>query len=56
MLVHFSGDGDVHWGCGILTHGHVVIFVLWGLGRGWGKICDFLLGVQLSPKVIKSSC
>ena len=23
MLVDFSGDGDVHWGYGILTHGHI---------------------------------
>ena len=23
ILVHFSGDWDVHWGYGILTHGHV---------------------------------
>ena len=22
ILVYFSGDWDVHWGCGILTHGH----------------------------------
>ena len=20
---YFSGDRDVHWGCGILTHGHL---------------------------------
>ena len=23
MLVYFSGDWDVHWGYGILTHGHL---------------------------------
>ena len=23
ILVYFSGDWDVHWGCEILTHGHV---------------------------------
>ena len=23
ILVHFSGDWDVHWGYGILTHGHI---------------------------------
>ena len=23
ILVYFSGDWDVHWGHGILTHGHV---------------------------------
>ena len=22
ILVYFSGDWDVHWGYGILTHGH----------------------------------
>ena len=20
---YFSGDWDVHWGCGVLTHGHI---------------------------------
>ena len=25
MLVYFSGDWDVHWGCGISTHGHMAI-------------------------------
>ena len=24
ILVYFSGDGDVHWGYGVLTHGHIV--------------------------------
>ena len=23
ILVYFSGDGDVHWGYGILTHGQL---------------------------------
>ena len=23
MLVYFSGDWDVHWGYGILTHGQI---------------------------------
>ena len=23
ILVYFSGDWDVHWGYGILTHGHM---------------------------------
>ena len=23
ILVYFSGDWDVHWGYGILTHGHL---------------------------------
>ena len=25
ILVHFSGDWEVHWGYGILTHGHILI-------------------------------
>ena len=24
ILVYFSGDWDVHWGYGLLTHGHVL--------------------------------
>ena len=24
ILVYFSGDWDVHWGYGILTHGHII--------------------------------
>ena len=24
ILVYFSGDWDVHWGYGILTHGHLL--------------------------------
>ena len=24
ILVYFSGDWDVHWGYGILTHGHMI--------------------------------
>ena len=23
ILIYFSGDWDVHWGYGVLTHGHV---------------------------------
>ena len=23
ILVYFNGDWDVHWGCVILTHGHI---------------------------------
>ena len=30
---YFSGDWDVHWGYGILTHGHVW---LWGWTYTWG--------------------
>ena len=25
MLVYFSGDWDVHWGYGLLTHGHMAV-------------------------------
>ena len=25
ILVYFSGDWDVHWGYGLLTHGHVAV-------------------------------
>ena len=25
ILVYFSGDWDVHWGCGLLTHGHLSV-------------------------------
>ena len=25
ILVYFSGDWDVHWGYGVLTHGHALI-------------------------------
>ena len=35
ILVYFSGDWDVHWGCGILTHGHVAPDL-----RGCEKACD----------------
>ena len=24
ILVYFSGDWDVHWGYGLLTHGHIL--------------------------------
>ena len=24
IVVYFSGDWDVHWGYGLLTHGHVL--------------------------------
>ena len=27
VLVYFSGDWDVHWGYGLLTHGHVYIYI-----------------------------
>ena len=26
ILVYFNGDRDVHWGYGILTHGHIPSF------------------------------
>ena len=26
---YFSGDWDIHWGYGLLTHGHVAILVPW---------------------------
>ena len=25
ILVYFSGDWDVHWGYGVLTHGHMAM-------------------------------
>ena len=25
ILVYFSADWDVHWGYGILTHGHILL-------------------------------
>ena len=28
ILVYFSRDGDVHWGYGVLTHGHVSFVLL----------------------------
>ena len=28
VLVHFHGDWDVHWGYGILTHGHFLVEAL----------------------------
>ena len=28
ILVYFSGDWDVHWGYGILTHGHIYLCTL----------------------------
>ena len=27
ILVYFSGDSDVHWGYGLLTHGHFLLNV-----------------------------
>ena len=34
ILVYFSGDGDVHWGYGILTHGQI---------DGLKKTCTLIL-------------
>ena len=30
ILVYFSGDWDVHWGYGILTHSHMEVFFVSG--------------------------
>ena len=30
IIVCFSGDWDVHWGYGLLTHGHVCVFLVFG--------------------------
>ena len=27
ILVYFSGDWDVHWGYGVLTHSHIYIYM-----------------------------
>ena len=36
---HFSGDWDVHWGYGILTHGHIAMtFKRWNSLSGWGSL------------------
>ena len=32
ILVYFSGDWDVHWGYGILPHGHLGEFFFLGIG------------------------
>ena len=37
ILVYFSGDWDVHWGYGLLTHGHMPkpsspVFIAFALG------------------------
>ena len=37
ILVHFSGDGDVHWGYGILTHGHLGFRLTKCPGFGCGR-------------------
>ena len=41
ILVYFSGDWDVHWGYGILTHGHI----RWTLGKTWS--CTWALELHM---------
>ena len=39
MLVYFSGDWDVHWGYGILTHGHMAVGQhLTGAHQNWWRL------------------
>ena len=38
IFVHFSGDLDVHWGHGILTHSHV-----WSRLGGFGVLAGWQL-------------
>ena len=42
ILVYFSGDRDVHWGYGLLTHGHVLSCVIPDMN-------DACLPGQISP-------
>ena len=35
VLVYFSGDWDVHWGYGILTHGHKIFSWHLAVASGW---------------------
>ena len=37
VLVYFSGDWDVHWGYGLVTHGHMAGFTLVSLTLGPGN-------------------
>ena len=38
FLVNFSGDWDVHWGYGLLTHGHMLLGEKCGKGSA-GHFC-----------------
>ena len=59
ILVHFSGDRDVHWGYGILTHGHIAdvvkiafLFLCRTLSRLLG--CSAGTGVLIPPILRRS--
>ena len=43
-LVYFSGDWDVHWGYGLLTHGYMVAVVL-----ELGPLCQ-MVGTRQKPE------
>ena len=41
-LVYFGGEWDVHWGYGLLTHGHICLFEDWSLtNRFDSRIASF---------------
>ena len=44
ILVYFSGDWDVHWGYGVLTHGQMLALKC----RNWNCSCSFVLSIACS--------
>ena len=50
ILVYFSGYWDVHWGLGVLTHGHVAIS-----GGAWAKEGPFAGGISSTASTLNQS-
>ena len=51
ILVHFSGDWDVHWGYDILTHGHMLWNPVLFLDTGNPGFINLYLSVGASAPV-----
>ena len=56
ILVYCSWDWDVHWGCGILTHGHMVITVSQHSGVSAFKPCVSRFGWRDSSQRFDEGC
>ena len=53
ILVYFSGDWDVHWGNGVLTHGHILWMVAKSTWKPWDTIgCWYVVGASSFQSVL----
>ena len=50
ISVYFSGDWDVHWGYGLLTHGHMDSIQVCFKQEGASQVWSYSLNARRAPR------